>query len=106
MTDWPGRPDRPLWGPDVPRDVDDELAAHLAEREAEYRRRGMSADEARRRALERFGDLGAVHATLVRMDEARAHRRRLAERVGDLGATSAWPRARSGAAPGSPSPPS
>ncbi len=84
MTTPPDRPDRPLWGPDVPRDVDDELAAHLAEREAEYRREGMSADEARRRALERFGDLGAVHATLVRIDEAHAHRRRLAERVGDL----------------------
>ncbi len=79
----PDRPDRPLWGPDVPRDVDDELAAHLAEREAEYRRSGMGAEEARRRALERFGDLGAVHATLVRMDEARARRKRLAERLDD-----------------------
>jgi putative ABC transport system permease protein len=82
--DRPRRDSPDLWGPDVTRDVDDELADHLAEREAEYRRQGLSAGEARRRALERFGDLGTVHATLVGIDESRERRRRVWEQLEDL----------------------
>src|SRR5215472_15340265 len=37
------------------RDLDDEIAGHLALQEAEFRARGMSADEARAAALREFG---------------------------------------------------
>lgn len=74
--------------PDVVRDVDDELAFHLAMREEEYVRMGMSPDEARREASERFGAVPPVrHATLTvarRMLRARLRSRHLLELGQDL----------------------
>ncbi len=80
-----GRPERSLWGPDVPRDVDDELADHLAEREAELRAEGLDPEAARARAREKFGDVGAVRRALVTMDESRERVRRRHDYLGDLG---------------------
>jgi predicted permease len=55
------------------RDVDSELAFHLAMREEELRRRGLPADAARAAARERFGDAGRVRAECLRIDQ-RLHR--------------------------------
>jgi putative ABC transport system permease protein len=41
-------------------EVDDELRFHVEERIRSYVASGMSPDEARRAALERFGDIAAV----------------------------------------------
>lgn len=45
-------------------DIDAEIASHLEEAEAELRAQGQDADEARKAALERFGDLGALGQSL------------------------------------------
>ena len=50
------------------RDLDDELQAHLEMAEEENRRRGMSAEEARRKAMRDFGGVTQVRET-VRMRE-------------------------------------
>ena len=61
--------DQPAWrrylrllGPDVRRDVDDELSFHLETRAAEHISRGVPPDEARRRAVAEFGDLAGARA--------------------------------------------
>jgi putative ABC transport system permease protein len=49
---------------DIRRDVDDELEFHLAMRAKELERGGLTPDEARRLALERFGDLEGTRRSL------------------------------------------
>lgn len=49
-----------FWGPDPERDVDDEIAFHLAMRVEEFQRAGMAPAEAEALARERFGSLGSV----------------------------------------------
>ena len=48
--------------------VDDEIAFHVAMRVDDYVARGMSAEEARRRVLDRFGDVAAVRDACVEID--------------------------------------
>ncbi|HEU4631807.1 MAG TPA: ADOP family duplicated permease [Gemmatimonadaceae bacterium] len=64
-----------FWRPDVRADIDDELRFHFDTRIAELRAHGLSADEARRRTIEEFGD---EHATRQRLEEIghRMERRR------------------------------
>jgi hypothetical protein len=50
------------------RDVRDEIAFHLAMREEKLRATGLSAEEARRRAGDRFGDAHAVADRCVSID--------------------------------------
>ena len=50
------------------RDVSDEIAFHLAMREEKLRATGLSAEEARRRARERFGNADAVADRCVSID--------------------------------------
>jgi putative ABC transport system permease protein len=50
------------------RDVNDEIAFHLAMREEKLRATGLSAEEAQRRARERFGDAHAVADRCVSID--------------------------------------
>ena len=50
------------------RDVSDEIAFHLAMREEKLRAAGLSAEEARRRTSERFGDAHAVADRCVSID--------------------------------------
>jgi predicted permease len=59
------------------RDVNDEIAFHLAMREAKLRQTGVSVEDAARRARERFGDVRAVADDCVAIDVAtmRAERR-------------------------------
>ena len=63
-----------LLGPDVTRDVDEELRFHLEMRVAEFVARGMSPVEARRLATERFGDVATVRAECERIEHQREQR--------------------------------
>ena len=74
----------PMWrrylrffGPDVDRDVEDELAFHLAARQNTLEAAGMSAAEARQEALRRFGSVAAVRLSLTRSGKSREKRMRL-----------------------------
>ena len=59
--------------PNVAADVDDELAFHIAMRVERNVALGMTAEDARREAERRFGDVGMVRHQLVRHDERRQH---------------------------------
>lgn len=63
----------------VQRDVDDELAFHLAMREEKLRNAGLSGDDARARAQERFGDAGRVRDELLTIDRRYAREVRMLE---------------------------
>jgi predicted permease len=52
----PDRRFRPSWPHDIARDVDEEIASHLAERQDEYLARGLDPDAAADAARRRFGD--------------------------------------------------
>ena len=73
----------------VERDIDDEIAFHLAMREEKLRAAGLTAEEARAAARRRFGDLGEVADECRAIDSAGDRRRRRAEL-----AESAWQDAR------------
>ena len=60
-----------FWRSDPAADVDDELRFHLESRVAENLAAGMSADEARRAAAERFGDVHAVERSLASLTRER-----------------------------------
>ena len=64
-----------FWGADPDADVDDELHFHLETHADDLRRRGLSADEARREAERRFGDVARVRGWL-RAHDRTIHRRR------------------------------
>jgi len=70
--------------PNVPADVDDELRFHIDMRVERNIALGMSADEARREALQRFGDVALVRATLVEHDKRRQDAEGRRELVDDL----------------------
>ena len=65
--------------PNVAADVDDELAFHIAMRVERNLALGMSADDARREAEYRFGDVAHVRHELVRHDEHRLQSERRRE---------------------------
>lgn len=69
---------------DVERDVDDEIAFHLAMRERRLRERGASPDDAPRLARARFGDVERVRADCLQVAHPHARRERLAMRVDEL----------------------
>ena len=64
-----------FWGPDVDADVDDELQFHIEQLIADYRARGLSVDDARRAAAERFGSVREIGDMLRSHDRARGDRR-------------------------------
>lgn len=64
----------PLWRRAVGTEVDEELATHLELRTKEYVEQGMSPKDARRKALERFGDLDR-HAAECRREAGVRNRR-------------------------------
>src|SRR5215216_2975354 len=68
-----------VWGRDVSDEVDTELSFHLEMRVAEYVARGMSPEEARRRALARFGEMRPVRAECVDIGYRRRRTMRRAE---------------------------
>ena len=66
----PGRLDR------VDSDVDDELAFHIAMREAKLKASGLDDAQARIRARERFGDITSIRAECVASEQRLIHRER------------------------------
>lgn len=70
--------------PNVPADVDDELAFHIQMRVERNVALGLTVDEARRDAIDRFGDVDAVRAALVRHDECEYATEQRAEYVADF----------------------
>ncbi|HEV2181511.1 MAG TPA: ABC transporter permease [Gemmatimonadaceae bacterium] len=70
--------------PNVPADVEDELAFHLQSRIERNIALGLAPDDARREAIERFGDVDTVRSSLVRHDEREQATERRAEYVADL----------------------
>jgi putative ABC transport system permease protein len=60
-----------FWGPDHAADVDEELAFHIESRVADLVAEGMSPEEARRVARERFGDVDRISKTLRTLSEQR-----------------------------------
>ena len=81
----------PLWRrylrltrPDVAADVRDELEFHLEMRVAEYIRLGLSPEEARAKAMSRFGEVHAVQDTLIDHDRQKETHERRREFLGDF----------------------
>ena len=70
--------------PNVTADVDDELSFHIDMRVQDNIRRGMSPDDARREALERFGAVETVRGALVDHDRSKQARVERRELLGDL----------------------
>src|SRR5689334_19384837 len=75
--------DEPLWRryrrflrADPRRDVDEEIAFHLAMRVDEYQRAGKSLDQAREEAMHRFGSVDTITQECREIDERRAARER------------------------------
>jgi len=82
----------PLWRrylhfvrPDAARDVDDELAFHLRQAEDDLVAGGLPRSDARRRARERFGHLGAVRDACLTIDRRGARRARRRAHLTGLG---------------------
>lgn len=61
--------------PDVPGDVDEEIAYHLERLAEDLVGRGMDRNEAMREARRRFGDMGAYRRALKHIDEGRLRMR-------------------------------
>jgi predicted permease len=61
----------------VEREVDEEIAFHIAMREAALRDAGLSGDDAHLRARQRFGPVGPVRAECVEIDRGLARRERV-----------------------------
>ena len=73
-----------FWGPDVDGDIADELRYHLDMRTEFYRESGMNDVDARRAALESFGDLDAVTRQLRHHDRRNLQRQRRADMLQDI----------------------
>ena len=73
-----------FWGPDVDADVEEELGFHLEMRARDFEAMGMTPDEARRAAQERFGDVERVGGELRDHDRRRARARHRREYMSDL----------------------
>ena len=65
-----------FWGSNVEADVDDELRFHLDMRARDYEARGLDFDDARRAAVERFGDVQGIGGALRTHDRRRERGRR------------------------------
>jgi putative ABC transport system permease protein len=62
-----------FWGADSPADVDAEIDFHIDELVKHFIARGMSADEARREASRRFGNVARVRSECLTVDQGSAH---------------------------------
>ncbi|HEX5438956.1 MAG TPA: ABC transporter permease [Gemmatimonadaceae bacterium] len=72
---------RPFFRRSAQLELDDELRYHLEMRTADYVARGLSPDEARRRALERLGELKRVRDACLHIDRSRERHMRLIETI-------------------------
>jgi predicted permease len=78
------RPERRIGPPDVRRDVDDEIAFHLEQRQREFAARGLDQAGARDAALRRFGNVARVAEACRAIDEQWHREKRRASMVNDL----------------------
>jgi predicted permease len=74
----PFRRYRRFWGADPQRDVDEEIAFHLAMREEELQRAGLSPTDAREATMHRFGDVTHIRDECRELGRQRVARRRRA----------------------------
>ncbi len=72
------------WGPDVSRDVDEEMAFHLEMLTEEFLRQGHSPQEARARALAQFGNDKRAKEECIELGSERLRRTRRAEYLDGL----------------------
>ncbi len=70
-----------FFGPDPKRDAEDEIQFHLALRIEEFERAGMTAQQAREAAVQRFGDVDHVRDECRELDSRRRARRARALRL-------------------------
>ena len=75
---------------DVETEIDDELRFHLDMRTEEKVRQGIPESDARRAALDRFGDVASIHDTLGSIDRERERAERRREAIVDLGQDMAY----------------
>jgi hypothetical protein len=75
---------RPLWGPDVGGDVDEEFAFHVEERTEALIAAGLDERAAREEAIRGFGDIERVKASCLDLTRARQESMRRRERLGEL----------------------
>src|SRR4029079_16624753 len=61
-----------FWGSDIPQDVDEELRFHIEMRVNEYIAQGMTPDDARRLAAQRFGNVDRAREACVVINEQHA----------------------------------
>jgi putative ABC transport system permease protein len=73
-----------FWGPDVDRDVDDELAYHIEKLSARFVAEGLSPDAARRAAHRAFGNVNHVRRRLRAHDRRALSRQRRRDMLQDL----------------------
>lgn len=74
----------PLWRPAVDDEVDEELDFHLAMRQRELMAAGMSATDARRAALERFGNYSRARRQCRAIGHQRERHMRLVQYLNEL----------------------
>ncbi|HEX6314806.1 MAG TPA: ABC transporter permease, partial [Gemmatimonadaceae bacterium] len=72
------------WRRSVRREIDEELRFHFDARISELTARGMSAESARAQALEEFGDVDEVRASLTAIDDRLARQEKRADVLGGL----------------------
>ena len=75
---------RRFWGADPKRDVDEELAFHMAMRVDEYERAGLSHDDAKEATMKRFGDVHEIRDEVATLAQKRYTRHRRALRLDAL----------------------
>ena len=89
-----------LGRPGVDEEVDAELEFHLAMRRRELAARGMTEDEARRAALDRFGDLTRARRECRALGHQREQRMRLLQYLSELRQDAAFSLRQMAATPG------
>ncbi len=78
------RRERRIWRPDLGKDVDDELAFHLEERQRDFAAGGLNEAHAREAALRKFGNVATVAAACRAIDEQWEREQRRASMLTDL----------------------
>ncbi len=85
MTNQSNSTKSPLWKVSPRKEVNDELAFHVEMRTREYIADGLSPEDARAKALERFGDSERHRSDCQRLAQQRNRRLTVAEALRDLG---------------------
>jgi putative ABC transport system permease protein len=78
------RPARQIGPPDIRKDVDDEIAFHLEQRQREFATGGLDEAEAREAALRKFGNVAKVAADCREIDQRWYREKRRANMLNDL----------------------